>query len=141
MRYDTHDVMMIEVARVKPLEMSDHHPLVASRMSDGRKSYAFAMHAKDGLWYCGSGPTPEEARFLRKSSDGSHIFIRASPSDRTFVSVLRYDPDAYMHCEYYANKLRVQSIGTDSTGPFSWKWRRYLPAYYQPVTNTATEVS
>lgn len=126
MQFDANDVMAIEVPRDAPLPMSDHHPLVAGRLSDGRQSYAFILHAEGGLTYDGSGPSPEEARFLRKNLDGNLILASPSPSDEFFVWVLRYDPDAYMHNKYYADMARAENSGMDSTGPFSWKFQRYL---------------
>ena len=42
------------------------------------------------------------------------------------VLVLRYDPESYKLCEYYASQSK-EAIGMDATGPFSWKFRRNLP--------------
>lgn len=122
MQYDPSDVMRIEAPRNRPFPMSNNHPLLAGRLLDGRRSYVFDLHTKDGLEYEGSGPTPEEARFLKQ--DMSLHSAGPSLSDRLYVRVLRYDPDAYMHCEYHADKLRTQNIGIDPTGPFSWVFER-----------------
>lgn len=139
MQFDRNDVMHIEVPRDKSFKaMSDHHPVVAGRLPDGRQSYIFDL-VGDGLQYVGFGPTPEEACFLQRSLDEKLILASPSPSDTVFVRVLRYDPDAYMHCDYYADKWQSQEAGMDSTGPFSWKFSRYLPAFYRSYGNVEAE--
>lgn len=109
--------------------MSDHHPLVAGRLPDGRTSYIFLLTKMDGLSYLGSGTIPEKSRSLERKVDGSFTLIKPSPSIDLYLRVLRYDPDAYMHCEYYANKMRPENIGLDPTGPFSW---RPFKSFYRP---------
>ena len=135
MQYDVNDVVRIQVARDEPF-MCDHYPLMAGRLPDGRESYVFDLDGEDELWYEGSGPTPEEARFLRRSSEGNLILASPSPSDKLSLWVLRYDPDAYMHCEYYTDEMKMADVGRDPTGPFSWKFNRYLPAFYSAQYNT-----
>lgn len=130
MQYDTNDVMCIEVPRDRPFAMSDHLPLVAGGLPDGRQLYNFALVAKDGLVYAGSGPTPEEARFLQRNPDRKFIFVSPSLSEMLRIWVLRYGLDAYMHCEYYVDKMRTEDVGRDPTGPFFWGFERYLPAFY-----------
>lgn len=139
MQFDLYDVMLVTVPRDKPFVMSDHHPILAGRLPDGQETYIFDMLMEDGLTYEGSGPTPEDARFHRRGPDGNLIITSPSPSDGLRLLVLRYDPDAYMHCEYYANKMKLEGAGKDTTGPFSWKLCRYLPAFHQPDDNENVE--
>lgn len=136
MAYDKYDVMRIEVPRDGSFAMTEHHPLVAGRLPDGRISYVFGLSGEDGLVYAGSGPSLEETRFLQRTSDKSDL-IRASPSPsaRLYLDVLRYDPDSYMECGYYADKMQSKEAGMDSTDPFSWRFYRYLPAIYHTHTN------
>lgn len=138
MQFDENDVIKIEVSRDEPFAMSDHHPLIAGRLADGSEAYLFDLFGEDGLWYAGSGPTPE-TRFLLRRPDENLIFTGSSPSGALFVWVLRYDPDTYIHCEYYAYKMRSEEAEMDPTGPFSWILRRYLPAFFQ--AHVSPEVS
>lgn len=131
MQFAPSDVMRFEVPRDGFFSMSDHHPIVAGVLPDGRPSYMFGVALEDGIGYVASGPAPEELRFVRRKLDGGLVLSAPSPSSRVYAWVLRYEPDAYMHCEYYASKMRAEDVGIDSTGPFSWKLRRYLPAFYQ----------
>lgn len=124
--------MGIEVSREESFAMSNHHPLVAGRLRDGRPSYIYELDEEDRLVYYGSGPTPEEARFLRRRLDGNLLLDSPSPSGALFARVLRYDPDVCMRCNSYADKWGVDNGGMDSTGPFSWNLHRYLPAFYRP---------
>lgn len=128
MEVDLCDVVRIEVPRGVPFAMSDHHPLIAGRLPDGRLSYIFLFVKEDGLVYEGSGPTPEEAHALQ-SSDGSLPVITPSDAAKVYVRVLRYNPDSYVHCEYYASKMRSEDVGMEPPGPFSWKLQDYLPAF------------
>lgn len=134
MQIDANDVMKIEVpcgqGRDRTFDMSDHHPLVAGRLSGGRESYIFELSKKDINGCPGSGPTPEEVRFVQRRRDRKVIFTIPSPSERLHLWVLRYDRSAYMNCEYYADKLRSEKIGVDPTGPFSWKLHRLLPTTF-----------
>lgn len=133
MQFDGNDVMRIEVSRDGSFAMSDHYPLVTGIFPDGRRSYIFLLERKDGLAYYGTGHTPEEACFLQRGSDGKLTLANASPSDALYVYVLRYDPDAYMYCDYYEDKMRAGEVSKDLdlTEPFSWKLHRYLLAFYQ----------
>ena len=128
MRFDGYDIMLIKisVSQDKHFAMSDHHPLVAGKLLDGRESYIFRLITENGLAYQGSGPTPKKAHFLQRSDKQVFTFIAPSPSDRLYIRVLRYDPDAYMQCKYYADKVQRGEIGMNSTGPFSWKFFRNL---------------
>lgn len=130
MQFDANDVMYIEVPRDRPFSMSDHLPLVAGELPDGRQLYIFTLAAKDGLVYATSGPTPEEARFIPRNPDGNFIFVSPSLSETLYMRVLRYDLNAYLHCEYYVDKMRTEDVGKDPTGPFFWGFQRYLPAFY-----------
>ena len=135
MQFDWYDVMRIQVARDKPLSMCGHHPLVAGRQADGRLSYVFELYPEDDLWYPGSGPTAEEARFLQRSPEANFILASPSLSDKLSIYVLRYDLSAYMDCVYYVDKMRIEDTGMDAMGPFSWRFRRYLPAFSDTHTN------
>lgn len=138
MRFDLFvDVMRIEVPRASPFEMSDHHPLVAGRLSDGRQSYIFDLCQENDLAFVGSGPTPEEACFFQRKANGNVVLNGLSATDRLYLYVLRYDLGAYMHCEYYGNKMQTGIARMDSTGPFSWTFTRYLPAFQHSLTINA----
>ena len=60
-------------------------------------------------------------------------------NDNVFLFALRYEKEAYGHCDYYANRMRTVS-GVDWTGPFFWefKFRRSLnePCLHDTVTAT-----
>lgn len=129
MHFDKNDTMQIEVSRDEPLSMSNHHPLIAGTFPDRRQSYVFQLFTEGGLVYEASGPSPKEAHFMRRL-DGKLFITRSSLPDTLYIIVLRYDLGSYMHCEYYASKLRLEDAGMDPTGPFSWKFERYLPAFY-----------
>lgn len=128
MKFDNLDVMLVEVPRRRPFAMSDHYPVIAGRLPDGRLSYIFDWVGKERVVYEGSGPSPEESRCLKQNSDREFILAMPSPSDALYVRVLRYDPDAYMKCESYASKMRPEKARLDPSGPLFWKFRRYLPA-------------
>lgn len=143
MRYDFNDIMRVEVPRDGPFMMSDHYPLVAGRMHDGHESYIFASYTEDNgrwHWHDASGPNPEEACFMRRRPDGELILAKPSLSERLYVQVLRYDSAAYVHCEYYANRMRTEGAGKDSTEPFCWKFEKYLPAFYRQHANPEDSV-
>lgn len=128
MRHDKNDLMWIGISRDEPFVMDDHYPLIAGRLPDGRSLYAFQLYEEDEVHYLGTGPTPEEVRFLQRKSDGNHILAGPSPSGELSVQVLRYDPDAYILCDHYADKMRSEEVRMDPTGPFSWKLHGCLPA-------------
>lgn len=137
MQFDTNDIMWIEAPRHGSFAIKDHHPLVAGRLPDGREAYIFDLNGEDKPKYYGSGPTSEEVRFMERRSGGSLIFASPCSSDELYVRVLRYDPEAYVHCEYYANKKRSEEAsGLDSTGPFSWKFVKYLPDFRRRRSST-----
>ena len=126
MNYDANDIMRIEVSQGKPFAVHNHRPLIAGNLRDGRQSYIFYFIGRDGLGCTGSGPTPEEARFLKTEADGKLTLSSPSPSDRLYIRVLRCDKEAYTNCEYYANKAKRRKIRMDPTGPYFWKLRKRL---------------
>lgn len=132
MPFDSHDVMDIEVPCEEAIELfANHYPLTAGRLRNGRQSFIFLFKSmEDDFMYAGSGPSPKESHFFKRGPDGCITIIRPSPSDRLSVMVLRYDLDAYKHCEYYAKMIESDEVKMDPTGPYSWEFSRYLPAYY-----------
>lgn len=137
MQFHNNDVMRIEVPS-SPFAMSDHHPLVSGTLSDGRQCYIFESVSKDASVCTGSGPTPGEMHFVRRASDEKNILTSPSPSDRLYLRVLRYNLDTYLLCNYYADTAELGDVGSDPTGPFSWKLRRYLPAFYRVLHDIET---
>lgn len=131
MQYGRFDLIRIELPRHAPLGVNDHHLLSAGFRSDGRRSYIFWSRGYDGLWYTGDGPSADELYFIKRSSDAALRFSVSRSSDIVCMCALRYDADAYVRCEYYRRKQEQEEVGMDPTGPFSWKFNRYLPSTSQ----------
>ena len=124
---DPSDTISLMITQKTKIGYDKHHAFFAGITKSGRRAYVFSVRDQNDLEFFGHGPTVRQAHFFRRDDTGAHVITGPFCSDKDFfVPVLRYDPDAYYHCLHYATKRDTDKVRIDPTGPFFWKFNKFL---------------
>lgn len=122
--YDFHssDILQVEISAGQQIEVPSFvEPLLAGRLSDGRRAYLARAHSPRGCgWmsFCSvaEGTKPEDAH--------PNSWMTGDPEipDKVHLLALRYAPNSYPRRYGSEEFLAGVSDGIDATGPYSWKF-------------------